>query len=330
MKQSKEKKGFLLSVFCYLDSLFINLINFIALCLACSKVLKSDSMNNGIPITMSNPDYLPPPPPPENDVAKGFHGPETHFFTNIRANLTILEKNSNPSIGGSLKKSLIVGLILGASISLVLSLVLELALSAAGVVGFMTIFPLFEEFAKGLSIFTVAYFLWKGIPSRRYGALLGASVGFGFAIIENIIFNVQTASAANATGGQIAEAILARWVGLPFMHVLWSAFVGMGLFVLLAQRKGGQGTPSWLAVPLLAFGWVAHMCWNAFAIGFGAVGLDIILLVILNVVIVFVPFALIFRDFLGGHFNFQNFLGPVSEPMSFPAENPMPPPPPPL
>ena len=278
---------------------------------------------------MSNPDYFPPPPPPpENAAAKGFHGPETHFFKGIRTNLATLEKSSNPSLVGSLKKGLIVGLILGASISLVLSLVLELALSAAGVVGFMTIFPLFEEFAKGLSIFIVAFFLWKGIPSRRYGALLGASVGLGFAIIENIVFNVQSAL-ANVSGGQIAEMILARWMGLPFMHVLWSAFVGMGLFVLLAQRKGGQGTPSWLAAPLLAFGWVAHMCWNAFAIGFGAAGLDIILIVVLNVVIVFVPFGLIFRDFLGGHFNFQNFLGSVSEPVPFPTESPMPPPPPP-
>jgi RsiW-degrading membrane proteinase PrsW (M82 family) len=271
-------------------------------------------------------DFPPPPPPPESAQQKGFHGPETHFLTGIRINLTILERNVNPSLGKSPKMGLIVALVLGASISIGLSLVLELALAAAGTVGFATIFPLFEEFTKGLSIFIVATFVWKSIPSRRYGALLGASVGLGFAVVENIIFNVQTAS-ANAPAGLIAETVLARWIGLPFMHVLWSAFIGMGLFVLLNQRKSGQPTPSWLSAPILLFGWFAHMCWNVIAIGLG--GIDIILLVVLNIIIVLVPFALIFRDLLGGHFNFQNFLTPVSEPIPFSTESPLPPPPPP-
>ena len=282
-------------------------------------------------MSMTKPDYPPPPPPsPESAKKKGFHGPETHFFKGIRRHLTTLEQNLNPFLEKSLKNGLIVALILGASISIGLSLALELPLTSAGTVMYATIFPLFEEFAKGLSIFVVAFFLWKAIPSRRYGALLGASTGLGFAIVENIIFNVQTASTPNAPSGQIAETILARWVGLPFMHVLWSAFIGMGLFVLLARRKGSQGTPSWLAVPLLLFGLIAHMCWNAVAIGLSLAGLDIILIVVLDIIIVFVPFALILRDFLGGHFNFQDFLKPVSESMpdSFSASPPPPPPPP--
>ncbi len=117
------------------------------------------------------------------------------------------------------------------------------------------------------------------------------------------------------------------------MHPLWSAFVGVGIFVLVAQRKRAQGSssPSWLAVPLLLFGWVAHMVWNALAIALS--GLNIIVVVFINIFVVFLPFAVVFRDFLGGHFNFFDFLTPVYEPGVVPApaqpEPPVFPPPPP-
>ena len=161
---------------------------------------------------------------------------------------------------------------------------------------------------------------------------MGASAGLGFAIVENIIFNIQSASTPNAPGDQVAAAIIGRWLGLPFMHVVWSAFVGIGIFVLLAQKKV-SGTPSWLAAPMLLFGWVNHMCWNALAM---VLPLNVIIVVVLEVLIVFVPFGFILRDFLGGHFNFFSFLEPVQEPMPAgapPATGqlaPPPPPPPPM
>ena len=215
-----------------------------------------------------------------------------------------------------------------------LSLLLELAFGFAGTTGFYTIFPLFEEFFKGLSIFLVAWLLWKAIPSRRYGAMLGAASGLGFAIVENIIFNIGTAGTQGATGGQIAEGILARWIGLPFMHVLWSAFIGMGIFVILAQRKV-PGTRSWLVAPFWLLGWIAHMCWNGLSIGISlaAPGTSPIVLIFVDIFVVFVPFAFLLRDFLGGHFNFWDFLTPMQEPLpASPMTGPLPPmpsPPPP-
>jgi protease PrsW len=236
---------------------------------------------------------------------------------------------------GSLRNGLIVALILGASLAIGASFALELVFGAAGAVGFFTIFPLFEEFFKGLCMVIVFYFIWKTIPTRRHGALLGASAGLGFAIVENIIFNIGTAGTPNADGGQIAEAILARWIGLPFMHVLWSAFIGVGFFVLMAQRK--VRSQRWLAWPFLLLGWIAHICWNGLSIGISAAapGMDIILLIFIDIFVVFGSFAFIFRDFLGGHFNFWDFLTPVSEPLpesmsiATPQPEPEAPPPPP-
>jgi|WetSurMetagenome_2_1015567.scaffolds.fasta_scaffold01140_11 RsiW-degrading membrane proteinase PrsW (M82 family) len=285
---------------------------------------------------MTEPVYPPPPPsqiPFEPQLApkKGFHGPETHIFMGIRTKLAFLEQSLQASLAQSPRNGLLVALVLGASLSIGASLGLELVFSFVGVAGFATIFPLFEEFFKGLSIFLVAWFMWKTIPSRRYGALLGASAGFGFAIVENIIFNIQSAG-SGAPGDQVGAAILARWIGLPFMHVVWSAFVGIGIFVLLAQRKV-SGTPGWIAVFIMLFGWVNHMCWNALAL---VIPLNVIIVMVLDVLIVFVPFGVILRDFLGGHFSFFNFLESVQEPMlaSVPPiagqpSHPPPPPPPP-
>jgi RsiW-degrading membrane proteinase PrsW (M82 family) len=275
-----------------------------------------------------------PPPPPEPLMAEvpqktGFHGPETNLFKGIRTQLALLEQNLHSSFNTSHRNGLLVAMILSGSMGIGLSLLLEFALSGVGTAGFVSIFPLIEEVFKGLSVFLVVWLMWKSIPSRRYGALIGAASGLGFAIVENIIFNVQTVG-ANATGGQIAEAIIVRWIGLPFMHVLWSAFIGVGLFVLLAQRKV-PGTRSWLAAPMLLFGWVAHMCWNGVAIGMQAAGIDIIAVTLLDIIIVFLPFSLFLRDFLGGHFNLRDFLMGAQEQSLPPSPTfapPAPPPPP--
>ncbi len=272
----------------------------------------------------------PPPPPPSFPTSieqKGFHGPTTHFFGGIRTQLTHLEQSLQAVMTQSPRKGLLVAFILSASMGIGLSLGFELLLVGVGIAGFVSIYPLFEEAFKGLSIFLVAWLLWKTIPSRRYGALLGAASGLGFAVVENIIFNVQSAGAVGATGGQIAEAIIARWLSLPFMHVFWSALVGVGIFVIMAQRRV-SGTASWLVVPFWLLAWIAHMCWNGVAIAFQST--DIILAVVLDTLIVFTPFALIFRDFLGGHFNFRSFLAPLQEPLpTAPPQTFEPPPPPP-
>jgi RsiW-degrading membrane proteinase PrsW (M82 family) len=241
--------------------------------------------------------------------------------------LTVLEQEIHGALRRSVKSGLIVALILGATLSVGLSVLFELLTGIGGVGGVVeiaTVFPFWEEVFKGLSILLVALLLWKTIPSRRYGAVLGASTGLGFAIAENIIYSVQYAlgNAANA-----AELIAGRWVGLPFMHVLWDAFIGIGIFVLLAQKSSRQRTPIWLAAPFLLLGLLAHMVWNSIAILLSSINIFGVILV--DVIVVFVPFALMLRDYLGGHFNFQNFLTPLPEPIAAPTIISFPPPPPP-
>jgi len=67
------------------------------------------------------------------------------------------------------------------------------------------------------------------------------------------------------------------------------------------------------------------LIWNSISIGLAGLGIGAI---VLNIVIIFPLFALILRDFLGGHFNFQNFFAPLEKLETAYPEIPPPPPPP--
>lgn len=134
-------------------------------------------------MNLTQPSYpLPPPPPPSvTSTKRTFHGLGTHFFSGIRVSLTSLEQSVQVFFGNGLKKGVIIALVLAATLSFALSFIVQLAtgITATSWVLLAVIAPISEEIFKGLSIFIVAIFIWKTIPSRRHGALLGAAAGFG-------------------------------------------------------------------------------------------------------------------------------------------------------
>jgi RsiW-degrading membrane proteinase PrsW (M82 family) len=199
----------------------------------------------------------------------------------------------------------------------------------------IVIAPITEEVFKTISMLLAALFIWKTIPNRRHGALLGAASGLGFAIAENILYTISYASAAGQVvngqvvpEGYVAELLISRWISIPFMHVIWSAFVGIGLFVLLSRGKSSRGAPLWLIALFPSIGLANHILWNLAAALTSSV-VSPFVSVVINLLLIFAPFAIIFRDFLGGHFNFQDFLHPAQEPISYPQFSTFPPPPPP-
>lgn len=146
--------------------------------------------------------------------------------------------------------------------------------------------------------------MWKTIPNRRYGAALGATSGLGFGVAESILYIVQLAAAGSA------EGVFVRVVVTPLMHPLWSAFVGIGVFALFSGRSAQpdiKKSSPWL-LPLLFVGlaMLTHCIWNTLSLGLSYAGLGYFATVP-DIIVIFPIFALILRDFLGGHFNFQNF-----------------------
>ncbi len=236
--------------------------------------------------------------------------------------MTVLEQSFHPSIGKNLKKGLIVALALGATLSIAFSLLAQLAVGLAPTdwVLLVIVAPFTEEFFKGLAILIVAWYVWKTIPSRRYGAALGAATGLGFAIAETIIYII------GASPDQVLSTALSRLVIEPFMHPLWSAFAGVGFFVFLTKKSTGGSAQLGLGLLFIFTGLFAHVTWNSLAVLLSSLGIWPVVFV--EMASVFPVFTVALRDFLGGHFNFRSFFRSLPESWSS-NKNPSPPPPPP-
>jgi len=268
----------------------------------------------------------PPPPPPSASDQGGFHGPRTNFFLGIRVQLASLEQPLLFRSGWRPNRGLVIALIISAVLGFLVAFFVQLALLPIVGWGAMTIVmaPLTEEPSKALAMLIVAVFVWKVVPNRRYGAVLGAAAGLGFGVVESILylFNI-------AASGLPSELLVIRILITPLMHPLWSAFVGIGVFAIMAKRQAsGDVSKTSLTLPLLFLlvGMANHMVWNAIATipdaGYWSIAVDAI--------IIFPIFAIILRDFLGGRFNFQRFFESSPEQSRYPITAPPPPPSPPV
>src|SRR4030042_3675307 len=187
--------------------------------------------------------YPPPPPPSAPPTAsrrtKGFHGPATNLFLGIRRQLASVETSSQLPSGKAPTMGLLCSLIIAATGGLGLSLVVQLPI--LGAVGFVPVTGFFAPLTaapiKALGMLIVLFLLWKMIPNRRYGAALGAGGGTGFGVAESILYIAQLAAAGSA------EGVAIRIIVNPLMHPLWSAFVGIGVFVLFSSKPTQLGVP---------------------------------------------------------------------------------------
>ncbi|HEY4675045.1 MAG TPA: PrsW family glutamic-type intramembrane protease [Candidatus Bathyarchaeia archaeon] len=272
---------------------------------------------------MTEESYPPPPPPPPAEVSKShLHGPETRFFLGIRRRLSVLEQPIPLKGGKKPKVGMLVAFIISATAGLGIAFLLQTALTPLGDVALIVLIaPLTEEPVKAIGMFIVVFLLWKAIPNRRYGAALGAASGLGFGIAESILY-IYGFIVRNSPVEDIAVRILVT----PFMHPLWSAFVGIGVFALIAKKSNPKGSSLTLPLIFLFLGMLNHIIWNSIATALSSAGYFPMLLV--NLILVFPLFAIILRDFLGGHFNFQNFFKSIPElPEPYPTVM-LPPPPP--
>jgi len=269
-----------------------------------------------------------PPPLPGMPLSKmGFHGPGTELFRGLRARLSSLEHVPLPSVQNNLRVGLVVSLVLAALVGFLLSYFVQLALMPLGIIAIVAMFaPLTEESFKAIGMLVVALFVWKSVPNRRYGAALGAAAGVGFAIAEDILYFCFQFYPSGAG----PEVYLLRIVLLPFMHPVWSAFVGIGVFVLAAEKSKTENASFGLPLLFLFLGIVNHIVWNSVAVTTTMFPELDYWPIIVNVLVIFPISALVLRDLLGGHFNFQSFFQTVPDltPEVFPIEPPPPPPPP--
>jgi RsiW-degrading membrane proteinase PrsW (M82 family) len=279
---------------------------------------------------MTDSSYPPPPPPPTSaPQQRGLYGPETSWFLGIRRQLAILEQPPQFKSGQERSRGLFVAFITSGVLGFLLAYFIELALSSATGLGWMltVVGPIIEEPAKALGVLAVALFVWRAIPDRRHGAALGAAAGFGFGVAEDILYAYSILSSSSP------ELVVNR-IPTPFAHAIWSALVAIGVFALLAKKASYRRLSEsfMLASLFLLIGIGNHILWNSFPIMLPALGFlwGLPYVETLLNVLILMPFsALLLRDFLGGHFNFQNFFEAPKQQTRYPTIPPPPPPPPP-
>jgi hypothetical protein len=263
----------------------------------------------------------PPPPPTSSGVPKGgFHGPKTNFFLGIRRALTALETPPTFQSPAEPKRlflvALLVSLPLGVAYAAVMSYGIMNAVGqdAGGILnGFLPMF-----FTVPVQ-FLLAVLLWGSVPNRRYGAAMGMLFGLGFRLGAEILW---------ATPFMFPWSAL-RILAIPLIHPVAVALEGIGIFVLLTRKQvTGSFTKALMGLPLLFF-FFSFLDLLSFAfMSLNAVPAEASY--IISYLILIPIFAVILRDLLGGHFNFQHFLDPTPEPNVTSEIHPVLPPPPPL
>lgn len=100
----------------------------------------------------------------------------------------------------------------------------------------------FEEVIKLLAVAIVFWMMRSGLRGPLDGLIVGFFVGFGFAIVENILYTFNGESVAHAWA-----VVVARFITQFGTHVVFTGIAGAGLAYLFVTR--GRG---W-AVALVAF-----------------------------------------------------------------------------
>jgi RsiW-degrading membrane proteinase PrsW (M82 family) len=122
----------------------------------------------------------------------------------------------------------------------------------------MIVAPVVEELAKGAILLIL--FIWKHheFDGVLDGIIYATMVSLGFAMTENIVYYARAMMEYGQAG--ITNAVILRGMIFPFMHPLFTSFLGIGLGMAAVSRHAftRQAAPA-IGLTLAI---VLHMLWN--------------------------------------------------------------------
>jgi RsiW-degrading membrane proteinase PrsW (M82 family) len=156
--------------------------------------------------------------------------------------------------------------------------------------------PFTEEWAKGSGLLLLIAMAPRQIRTAFDGFIMGAFIGLGFQIIEDITYALTSAGSqfgANQIGASIGTIVL-RMVSGVAAHILYSAIFCAGLVYLLGRpaepRKVGRGLLL-VAIPMLL-----HGTWDSLGAIAGPSALKLIGLLIGVIVIALAIFVQVYKS----------------------------------
>ncbi len=155
--------------------------------------------------------------------------------------------------------------------------------------------PFTEEWAKGSGLLLLIAMAPRQIRTAFDGFIMGAFIGLGFQIIEDILYAMTSAGTqfgANQVGASIGTIIL-RMVSGVAAHILYSAIFCAGVVYLLGRpaepRKVGRGLLL-IAIPMLL-----HGTWDSVAAIAGPSALKLIGLLIATIIIALIIVVQVYK-----------------------------------
>jgi RsiW-degrading membrane proteinase PrsW (M82 family) len=156
--------------------------------------------------------------------------------------------------------------------------------------------PFTEELAKGSGLLLLNALAQRHIRTAFDGLILGAFIGLGFQIVEDITYAMTSAGTqfgANQIGASV-DTIILRMVSGVAAHILYSAIFCAGVVYLVGRpaepRKIGRGLLL-IAIPMLL-----HGTWDSLSAIAGPNALELIGLLIGTVVIALIIVARVYRS----------------------------------
>lgn len=126
--------------------------------------------------------------------------------------------------------------------------------------------PTSEEWSKMLATATIMLIASRTLRRPMHGLLVGAFVGLGFQIFENVTYAANSAfSDANSdVSGALDVTLLRSAIGVS-SHWLYTGITGIGVAYLLGRtvRHVGMARRVLTFVGLFALAWGLHFLWNS-------------------------------------------------------------------
>jgi RsiW-degrading membrane proteinase PrsW (M82 family) len=155
--------------------------------------------------------------------------------------------------------------------------------------------PFTEELAKGSGLLLLVALAPRQVRTAFDGFILGAFIGLGFQIIEDIAYAMTSAGSqfgTNQVGASMATIVVRMVCGVG-AHIVYSAIFGAGVIYLLGRpaesRRVGRG------LLLMATAMLLHGLWDAQGALAGADALGLLGLIIGVIVAALVIAARVYR-----------------------------------
>ncbi|MGI9577154.1 MAG: PrsW family intramembrane metalloprotease [Microthrixaceae bacterium] len=126
--------------------------------------------------------------------------------------------------------------------------------------------PFIEETSKAMGIVVVVLLGRRFIRTVFDGAVLGAFVGLGFQVLEDLVYSIN--SAVIAGPGNEIHAVFLQFLGRGFMaglwsHALYSGLVGAGIAYFLTRTDRSSGHRYMIMILLGVAAWLLHFVWDS-------------------------------------------------------------------